>query len=89
MISDGLELYQKMTFGWVICTANGTRLTICSGPAFGTGSSHRAKATGMLSAARFLYHLARYCNARILSPFIYTSNNKGLITRMNDELGKH
>jgi hypothetical protein len=40
----------------------------------------------MLSAARFLYHLARYCNARILNPLIYTSDNKGLITRMNQRL---
>jgi hypothetical protein len=58
MVSDGSELAQNMTFGWVLCTSNGIRLAICSGPAFGTGSSHRAEATDMLSAARFLFHLA-------------------------------
>jgi hypothetical protein len=68
MVSDGSELAQKMTFGWILCTAHGVRLTICSGPAFGTGSSHRAEATGMLSAARFLYHLTVYCNSPIINP---------------------
>jgi hypothetical protein len=82
MVSNGSELSQKMTFGWVLCTANGQRLVICSGPAFGTGSSHRAEATGMLSAAWFLYYLAQYCNTIVNNPLIYTSDNKGLITRM-------
>jgi hypothetical protein len=86
MVSDGSELSQKMTFGWVLCTANGIRLAICSGPAFGTGSSHRAEGTGMLSAARFLYHLSHYCNTQILNPLVYTSDNLGLITRMNQRL---
>jgi hypothetical protein len=86
MVSDGSELAQKMTFGWILCTANGDRLAICSGTAFGTGSSHRAEGTGMLSAARFLHHLAQYCAACIVNPLVYTSDNLGLITRMNQRL---
>jgi hypothetical protein len=82
MVSDGSELSQKMTFRWVLCTASGQRLFICSGPAFGTGSSHRAEATGMLSAPRFLHHLVQYCNTVITNPLNYISDNKGLITRM-------
>jgi hypothetical protein len=62
MVSDGSELAQHMTFGWALCLTDGTRLALCSGPAFGKGSSHRAKATGMLSGARFLYHLTQYCD---------------------------
>jgi hypothetical protein len=71
-----------MTFGWILCTAQGVRLAICSGPAFGTGSSHRAEATVMLPAARFLFHLTTYCNSPIINPLVYTSDNKGLITRI-------
>jgi hypothetical protein len=82
MVSDGSELACKMTFGWILCTSKGLCLAICSGPAYGTVSSHRAEATGMLSAARFLYHLAQYCSSPIINQLIYTSDNKGLIIRM-------
>jgi hypothetical protein len=50
MVSDGSELALKMTFGWILCTSQGVQLTICSGPAFGAGSSHQAEDTGMLYA---------------------------------------
>jgi hypothetical protein len=86
MVSDGSELAQKMTFGWILCTAKGDQLAICSGPAFSTGSSHRAEGTGMLSAASFLHHLAQYCVVCIVNPLVYTSDNLGLITRMNQRL---
>jgi hypothetical protein len=79
---NGSKLACKMTFGWILCTSNGLRLAICSGPAYGTGTSHRAKATGMLSAAKLLYHLAQYCNMPIVDQLIYTSDNKDLIIRM-------
>jgi hypothetical protein len=82
MVSDGSKLACKMTFGWILCTSNELRLAICSGPAYGTGTSHRAEATGMLSAAKFLYHLAQHCNTPIVNQLIYTSDNKGLIIRM-------
>jgi hypothetical protein len=86
MVSNGSELAQKITFSWILCTAKGDRLAICSGPAFGTGSSHRAEGTGMLSAACFLHHLAQYCAACIVNPLVYTSDNLGLITSMNQHL---
>jgi hypothetical protein len=82
MVSDGSELAQKMTFGWILSTSTGKRLAICSGPAYGTGSSHRAEGTGMLSASQFLFHLEQYCNTPIINQLMYTSDNKGLIIRM-------
>jgi hypothetical protein len=82
MVSDGSESSMKMTFGWALCLHDGTRLAYCSGPAFGRGSSHRAEATGMLSGARFLHHLALFCNQPIHRPTTFTSDNKGLLTRI-------
>jgi glutamine amidotransferase-like uncharacterized protein len=71
-----------MTFGWIFSTSTGQHLAICSGPAYGTGSSHRAEGTGMLSASRFLLHLEQYCNTPIINQLIYPSDNNGLIIRM-------
>jgi hypothetical protein len=82
MVSDGSELAQHMTFGWVLCLNDGTRLALCSGPAFGKGSSHRAEATGMLSGARFLYHLTQFCAQPITRPTTFTTDNRGLLTRI-------
>jgi hypothetical protein len=61
---------------------DGTRLVYCAGPAFGRGSSHRAEATGMLLGARFLHHIVIYCAQPILRPTTFTSDNKGLLTRI-------
>jgi hypothetical protein len=82
MVSDSSELAQHMTFDWALCLNDGTRLALCSGPAFGKGSSHRAEATGMLSGARFLYHLTQYCDQPINRPTTFTTDNKGLLTRI-------
>jgi hypothetical protein len=82
MVSDGSEASSTMTFGWALCLNDGTRLAYCAGPAFGRGSSHRAEATGMLSGARFLYHLTLFCDQPILRPTTFTSDNKGLLTRI-------
>jgi hypothetical protein len=36
----------------------------------------------MLSGARFLYHLTQYCAQPINRPTIFTTDNKGLLTRI-------
>jgi hypothetical protein len=82
LVSDGSELARHMTFGWVLRLANGSRLAVCSGPAFGQGSSHRAEATGMLSGARFLQLLQRFCSDQILQPTTFITDNKGLLMRI-------
>jgi hypothetical protein len=82
LVSDGSELARHMTFGWVLCLHDGTRLAVCSGPAFGTGSSHRAEATGMLSGAHFLQLLQNFCAAHIQRPTTFSTDNKGLLTRI-------
>jgi hypothetical protein len=40
----------------------------------------------MLSAACFLQYLAQYCATCIVNPLVYTFDNLGLITRMNQRL---
>jgi hypothetical protein len=82
MVSDGSELAKRMTFGWALCLHDGTCLAVCSGPAFGTGSSHRAESTGMLSEARFLHHLQIFCGIAILRLVNLLSDNQGLLTRI-------
>jgi hypothetical protein len=82
LVSDGSELARHMTFGWALCLADGTRLAVCSGPAFGPGSSHRAEATGMLSGARFLQLLQLFCSDIILRPTTFITDNKGLLMRI-------
>jgi hypothetical protein len=82
LVSDGSELARHMTFGWVLCLHDGTRLAVCSGPAFGTGSSHRAEATGILSGAPFLQLLQIFCADQIQCPTTFSTDNKGLLTRV-------
>jgi hypothetical protein len=85
LVSDGSELARHMTFVWALCLADGTRLAVCSGPAFGPGSSHRAEATGMLSGARFLQLLQLlqlFCSDIILRPTTFITVNKGLLMRI-------
>ncbi len=51
-------------FGWVLALPNGTRLVEGQGPAYGHEiSSFRAEASyGMLSALRYITHIAKYYN---------------------------
>ena len=83
LVSDGSEQAKLMTFGWHMATSTGTRLIRCSGPAFGRGTSHRAEATGILSASRLLFHLSRFCATPLSTPIHFYSDNSGLITRLN------
>jgi hypothetical protein len=82
IVSDGSKSTLKMTFGWALCLSDGTRLAYCAGPSYRWGSSHRAEATGMLSGEHFLHHLTIYCAQPILRPTNFTSDNKGLLTRV-------
>jgi hypothetical protein len=84
MVSDGSQKNDSMSFGWILGITNGPTLAEHSGPAYGHPSSHRAEGWGMLSGARFLFHLLRYCHVTtpIQSAIETISDNAGLITRM-------
>jgi hypothetical protein len=79
--SDGSELHQMMSFGWVLSTPTGARLARCYGPATGPNTSHRAEATSMLAASRLLLRLSQFCNCNHQWHVRYVSDNEGLITR--------
>jgi hypothetical protein len=72
------------SFGWMLGTKAGQRLAWCSGPGFGTATSHRAECWGKLSVARFLHHLPQFTtmaypqNLNIVS----IADNKGLVTTL-------
>jgi hypothetical protein len=86
MVSDGSKLAKRMTFGWALCLHDGTRLTVFSGPNFGTGSSHHAEATGMLSGAHFLHHLQFFCGTSILRLInLISDNQEGLLTHITQQ----
>ena len=85
LVSDGSQQEDKLSFGWVFGNNEGEVYAEHSGPGFGTPTSHRAEAWGMLSAILFLQEFQRYTN---LQP-IYTiplvtafTDNSGLIQRI-------
>ena len=86
LVSDGSQQQASMSFGWILGLHDGTPLAEHSGPAYGQPSSHRAEGWGMLSGARFLLHLQRYCNVTVpLECNVETiCDNAGLISRMNN-----
>jgi hypothetical protein len=75
-----------MTFGWSLRTTYGKRLVTCGGPGFGPSSSHRAEGTGMLSGAKFLYHLSHYTGIPLPNECHLFSDNKGLLLRTKARL---
>ena len=84
IVSDGSQQHTSMSFGWILGITDGPTLAEHSGPAYGHPSSHRAEGWGMLSGARFLLHLLRYCNVNtpITSRIESICDNAGLISRM-------
>jgi hypothetical protein len=65
LVSDGSDTEEAMSFGWILGTKTGRPLVQNYGPGFDTPSSHHAEAWGMLSSARFLFHLTIFTR----SPF--------------------
>jgi hypothetical protein len=84
LVSDGSQQHESMSFGWILGITDGPILAEHSGPAYGHPSSHRAEGWGMLSGARFLLQLFKYCQVtEVLEGKIATiCDNAGLISRM-------
>jgi hypothetical protein len=59
-VSDGSVITHDMSFGWIMATPTGKRLTGAKGPCNGRGNSLRAEGAGMLSAPMFLLLLIEY-----------------------------
>jgi hypothetical protein len=73
--SDGGVTDFHASFGWVLCSKDGDRLVSCSGPAFGyRPSSYRAEGYGILSARRFLIHLALFHDVKFGNCTHYCDN---------------
>jgi hypothetical protein len=84
IVSDGSQQKDSMSFGWILGITDGPILAEHSGPAYGHPSSHRAEGWGMLSGARFLLHLFKYCQVidAIEGKVATICDNAGLISRM-------
>jgi hypothetical protein len=86
LVSDGSDTEEAMSFGWILGTQSGRPLVQNYRPGFGIPSSHRAKAWGMISGARFLLHYTIYTRHPIPEHVKVESmsDNKGLIHRATD-----
>ena len=87
IVSDGSLCDTKLSYGWVFGTASGTIYAEHSGRGYGTATSHRAEAWGMLSATVFLYHVLEYTKGvnddyTRSYPVQFSSDNSGLIQRI-------
>lgn len=86
LVSDGSQRDDDLTYGWVCGSDEGTIYAENSGFGYGSPSSHRAEAWGMLSAVLFLHHLEVYTrtpDTPFRQCFIEAySDNSGLITRL-------
>ena len=86
LVSDGSQHDASITYGWVLGTNDGTKYAEHSGSGYGTPTSHRAEAWGMLSGTLFLHRLTQYTNMDTLqTPINVTlfSDNSGLIQRVS------
>jgi len=84
IVSDGSQQHASMSFGWILGITDGPILVEHSGPAYGHPSAHRAEGWGMLSGARFLLQLFKYCQVtEVFEGKVATiCDNAGLISRM-------
>jgi ribonuclease HI len=83
IVSDGSVRNNRGAFGWVLALPDGTRLVEGQGPAYGYEiSSFRAEAYGMLSALRYIHHIAKHYNVPLPLKFRLCCDNQGLIKRV-------
>ena len=90
-VSDGSLDDKSLYYGWVLGTAQRRIFVEQSGRGYGELTSHRAEGWGMLSVARFLYHLFQYTSGHTPElqqkiPIDFISDNQGLVTRINQRL---
>ncbi len=63
IVTDGSVRHNRGAFGWVLALPDGTRLVEGQGPAYGHEiSSFKAEDYGMLSALRYIHHIAKHYN---------------------------
>ena len=85
-VSDGsVKHMHRMSFGWVLSTADGVHLATSYGGCDGKGSSLRAEAVGMLSISLFIALTAKY-SKRTNIKIVYLSDNLELINRNKEYL---
>ncbi len=83
LVSDGSVRNNRGAFGWVLALPDGTRLAEGQGPAYGHEISlFRAEAYVMLSALRYIHHIAKHYNVPLPLKFRLCCDNKGLIERV-------
>jgi hypothetical protein len=78
-VSDGSQIADTTTFGWVLSLSDGTRLVRCAGPGRGPGTSHRAEVYGVLSAVCFVARLQLFVSTTAPWSLRFTTDNKGLL----------
>jgi hypothetical protein len=81
-VSDGSQIDETTTFGWVLSLSDGTRLAQCAGPGCGPGTSHRAEGYGVLSAVCFVSRLQLFVSTTAPWSLRFTTDNKGLLIRI-------
>ena len=89
LVSDGSQIGEKITFGWVVGSDKGQTYAVHSGSGHGTSTSHRAEAWGMLSALVFIKHLGQYTReTTFLSQrkLELHCDNAGLIQRVKNRM---
>ena len=81
--SDGSAVAFEGSYGWVLCSADGTRLAHGAGPVDGHDPrSFRAEGQGMLSVVCLLRRLFEWCCISTPITGILATDNTGLIDRV-------
>ena len=80
--SDGAQVEQTASFGWVLSDVQGNRLVQCMGPCLGADpTSYRAEGHGLLSICRFLRGLWDHFGIRFQRCHIWC-DNKSILQRI-------
>ena len=84
--SDGSAVAFEGTYGWVVCSEDGTRLAHGAGPVDGHDPrSFRAEGQGMLSVVCLLHRLMEWCCSTTPISGILATDNTGLIDRVQSQ----
>ena len=84
--SDGSAVALEGTYGWALCSEDGTRLAHGSGPVDGHDPrSFRAEGQGMLSVVCLLRRLLEWCCSSETITGILATDNTGVIDRVRSQ----
>eukprot|EP00957_Ditylum_brightwellii_P006749 512211-Ditylum_brightwellii.AAC.1 len=75
-----------MTFGWIIVNNNEEILAEHAGSVISQATSFRAKGYGLLSVARFPFHISKYTNQKIRCDINMYIDNEEVVKRIKDQL---